>query len=99
MLLLEQGANPNAEGAYYETPLFSAANHEVAEVLLQYGANTEASNIAGETPLLSEAAFGGGDRALIEDPPEIWCGCQHTFKRRLQRSPLSGRMGTGPSDS
>lgn len=66
-LLLEQGANPNAEGAYYETPLFSAANHEVAEVLLQYGANTEASNIAGETPLLSEAAFGGGDRALIED--------------------------------
>ena len=65
-LLLEQGANPNAEGIYYETPLFFAVNHEVAEVLLQYGANTEARNIAMETPLLSEAAFGGGDRALIE---------------------------------
>ena len=65
-LLLEQGANPNEEGAYYETPLFSAANHGVAEVLLQYGANTEARNIARETPLLSEAAFGGGDRVLIE---------------------------------
>ena len=65
-LLLELGANPNEEGAYFETPLFSAANHEVAEVLLQYGANTEARNIARETPLLSEAAFGGGDRALIE---------------------------------
>ena len=65
-LLLEQGANPNEEGAYYETPLFSAANHEVAEVLLQFGANTEAGNIAKETPLLGEAAFGGGDRLLIE---------------------------------
>ena len=65
-LLLEQGANPDEEGAYYETPLFSSANHEVAEILLQYGANTEAKNIAGETPLLGETAFGGGDRALIE---------------------------------
>ena len=65
-LLLEQGANPNAEGIYYETPLFFAVSHEVAEVLLQYGANTGARNIAMETPLLSEAAFGGGDRALIE---------------------------------
>ena len=66
-LLLELGANPNEEGPYYETPLFSVANHEVAKVLLQYGANTEARNIARETPLLSEASFlGGGDRALIE---------------------------------
>ena len=65
--LLELGANPNEEGPYYETPLFSVANHEVAEVLLQYGANTEARNIAGETPLLSEASWiSGSDRALVE---------------------------------
>ena len=67
LLLLDLGADVNAPGPWDETPLFSAANHEVAEVLLQYGADPNARSVGNMTPLLSEVAFGGGgDIAIIE---------------------------------
>ena len=65
-LLLECGANMNAQDAFEWTPLHSASyngRHEIAQVLLRHGVKMNPENCQGETPLhlIGQGRYGSQD--------------------------------------
>jgi ankyrin repeat protein len=68
-LLLEHGANPNADDSRRRTPLHLVSRGrstlDVARILLEYGADLDARDDKGKTPLQVALARGQGETARL----------------------------------